>query len=101
MAMLTNAYGRCEVGRPDIFEIALHFPAEIARHFGVVSPNRSLICVVKIVTAIPLVNPTTIRVGDEFDDRAQAEEAQQDQESPGHDRRYDQSAIRRNGWMIP
>ena len=27
------------------------------------SPNRSLICVVKMVTAIPLVNPTTIGYG--------------------------------------
>ena len=31
--------------------------------FTIVSPNKSLICVVKIVTAIPLVNPTTIGYG--------------------------------------
>ena len=38
----------------------IHFSIKSAGTLSMVSPKRSLICVVKMVTAIPLVKPTTM-----------------------------------------
>ena len=53
------------------------------------NPSRSFICVAKMVSAIPLVNPTTM--GYELNDGSQAEAAHQDQYQTGHESGYRQS----------
>ena len=57
----TPALHRSMVPNEPIY--ATHFSIKSLGTVSIVSPNRSLICVVKMVSAIPLVNPTTMGYG--------------------------------------
>ena len=57
MIPITNAQGLTVSNAP---KYAIHLEMKSAGTLSIVNPNKSFICVVKIVIAIPLVKPTTI-----------------------------------------
>ena len=87
-----NAYGRCpEVDRPEILEVDYPLPGEVARHFGGREAEQILDLRGEDRHGDTAGETDDDRVGNEFDDRPQAEESQQDQEYARHDRGDGQS----------